>query len=640
MKFPSLYYLKEKSVTALKRFPLSILFAFIGVISAIYLIENEHRLESVFPITNLLLTSALAIPLFFCITVYSEKFLLSTKFKTLGVFIGLVLLALIYYSLPSSPATFNTAIPYIRYAIYNVGIHLLVAFIPFVKSKELNGFWQYNKLLFIRFITSVLYSGFIYVGIVLALVALNVLFDIKIRDQLYFELWVIVVGLFNTWFFTAGMPSSFQHLDADDDYPKGLKIFSQYILFPLLILYLLILYGYGLKIISTWDWPKGVVSYLIVCVAVLGILTLLLVYPYSKQAENKWMAHFSRVYYFILIPLIVLLFFAISMRIGDYGITINRYIIYLLGIWLSIVAIYFAIGKTNIKFIPVSLFLAITLTSFGPWGMFSVSENSQVNRLKNILEQYQLLSNDKIIQEQELTIDSTYYYHTSFTPTKEQSIPDSVKNDIKSILDYLNDFHGLKQIKPWFAKNYDADIAEFNKSKRKWQRINEAEIYMNALGLEYTHHYIEHNKTFFSFSSNMQNHATTISGYDYQIQLSDNYHISDKHPIIFNIDSNEFQLTKQKEDNLFMLSKGSQSISAIDLTSLISELIANYGNTNSYNVPPKEMTVYATTLESKTMLVFKSINLEKKEGELKITYFSGDLYLSFNDLNTIKEKNK
>lgn len=640
MKFPSLHYLKEKSVTAFKRFPLSILFAVVGVISAIYLIENEHRLESVFPITNLLLTSALAIPLFFCINVYSEKFLLTTKFKTLGIFIGLVLLALIYYSLPSSPLTFNTAIPYIRYVIYNIGIHLLVAFIPFVKTKELNGFWQYNKLLFIRFITSALYSGFIYVGIVLALVALNVLFDIKIRDQLYFELWVIVVGLFNTWFFTAGMPSSFQNLDADDDYPKGLKIFAQFVLFPLLILYLLILYGYGLKIILTWDWPKGVVSYLIVCVAILGILTLLLVHPYSKLKENKWMAHFSRAYYFILIPLIALLFFAISMRIGEYGITINRYIIYLLGAWLSIVSLYFALGKTNIKFIPVSLFLAITLTSFGPWGMFSVSENSQVNRLKNILEQHQLISDDKIIKEQELTIDSAYYYQHSFKPTNEQLLPDSVKNDIKSILDYLNDFHGLGKIKPWFTKNYDIEITEFNKAKRKWQRINEAEIYMNALGLEYTHHYVEYNKVFFSFSSNMQNHAIPIRDYDYQIQLNDNYHIHDKNPITFNIDSNEFQLIKQKEENLFVLTKENQLISAIDFNSLVTKLTEDYGNTNSYSLSPKEMTTYATTMENKAMLVFKNINLEKKDGKLNITYFNGDLYLKFNDLDANEEKNK
>ena len=205
--------------------------------------------------------------------------------------------------------------PYIRYAIYNITIHLLVAFAPFILKKEINGFWQYNKVLFIRFLTSVLYSGFLYVGIVLALVSLNLLFDVKIRDQFYFEFWVIIAGLFNTWFFTAGMPKSLTNLDNNYEYPAGLKIFSQYILLPLLMLYLLILYGYGIKIFAVWDWPKGIVSYLIVCVAILGILNFLLIYPYSKQKENKWIASFSRAYYFILLPLIIMLFIAINLSL-------------------------------------------------------------------------------------------------------------------------------------------------------------------------------------------------------------------------------------------------------------------------------------------------------------------------------------
>ena len=351
MKLPSIQYLQEKAVTALKRFPLSIVSATIGVVCAIYLIEHEHYQGNLFPIINLMLCAALGIPLFFCVTVFSEKLNFSFKIKTLLSLIATLILVGIYFSLPNSDESFNTTLPYIRYAIYNITIHLLVAFAPFILKKEINGFWQYNKVLFIRFLTSVLYSGFLYVGIVLALVSLNLLFDVKIRDQFYFEFWVIIAGLFNTWFFTAGMPKSLTNLDNNYEYPAGLKIFSQYILLPLLMLYLLILYGYGIKIFAVWDWPKGIVSYLIVCVAILGILNFLLIYPYSKQKENKWIASFSRAYYFILLPLIIMLFIAINMRIGDYGITINRYIILLLGCWLTLVAIYFAIGKTNIKFI-------------------------------------------------------------------------------------------------------------------------------------------------------------------------------------------------------------------------------------------------------------------------------------------------
>ena len=627
MKLPSIQYLQEKAITALKRFPLSIVSATIGVVCAIYLIENEHRLESVLPITNLLLTSALAIPLFFGINVYSEKSQLNTKFKTIGILIGLAVLVLIYYSLPNSEDTFNTSLPYIRYAIYNVAIHLLVAFAPFILKKEINGFWQYNKVLFIRFLTSVLYSGFLYIGIVLALVALNLLFDVKIRDQFYFEFWVIIAGLFNTWFFTAGMPTSLTNLDSDYEYPTGLKIFSQYILLPLLMLYLLILYGYGIKIFAAWDWPKGIVSYLIVCVAILGILNFLLIYPYSKQKENKWIATFSRAYYFILFPLIIMLFIAINMRIGDYGITINRYIILLLGCWLTIVAIYFALGKSNIKFIPISLFTVILLSSFGPWGMFSVSENSQVNRLKNLLETHQLLEDNSITNEQTIDLVSSYYNH-EFIPKNEKLVPDSIKNDIKSILDYLNDHHGLTKIKPWFSTDYDAEIASFNQDKRKYERVNEAKVYMNALGLAYSHHYTTKNQNYFSFSAeNKHNEVLTITGFDYQVKVNSNYN---NNVVLqtFAINNKEYELKIQDHENMLLLLEDKQLKSALDFDKLINKLIDKYKNSNNnYNIPANEMTIVSETEEIKLKFIFDNINIETDKKTLKPSYFNGILLL-------------
>ena len=72
------------------------------------------------------------------------------------------------------------------------------------------------------------------------------------------------------------MPTNFDNLEEIDEYPFGLKVFSQYILLPLLLLYLVILYLYGAKIILLWDWPKGVVSWLIIAVAVLGIFALII----------------------------------------------------------------------------------------------------------------------------------------------------------------------------------------------------------------------------------------------------------------------------------------------------------------------------------------------------------------------------
>lgn len=52
MKLPSIQYLQEKTVTALKRFPLSILAATIGVTCAIYLIEHEHYQGNLFRLST------------------------------------------------------------------------------------------------------------------------------------------------------------------------------------------------------------------------------------------------------------------------------------------------------------------------------------------------------------------------------------------------------------------------------------------------------------------------------------------------------------------------------------------------------------------------------------------------------------
>jgi hypothetical protein len=113
------------------------------------------------------------------------------------------------------------------------------------------------------------------------------------------------------------MPDDFDELDNVEYYPFGLKVFSQYILLPLLLLYLIILYIYGGKIITLWDWPKGVVSWLIVAVSVIGIFTLLLIYPYGQKEENSWIKKITKVYYFLVIPLVVLLFLAISIRLAE-----------------------------------------------------------------------------------------------------------------------------------------------------------------------------------------------------------------------------------------------------------------------------------------------------------------------------------
>ena len=150
MKLPSINYLFEIAKNSFLRFPITLLCAFIAVCVAIYLTEYSDQIKNIFPFINLLITSALGISLFFGLSIFTS----SKNYNSLTNIIyhcaaGLILVT-IYFSLPDSSDTHNTSIPYIRYGIFSIIVHLLVSFSPFFKEHRLNGFWNFNKVLLKR----------------------------------------------------------------------------------------------------------------------------------------------------------------------------------------------------------------------------------------------------------------------------------------------------------------------------------------------------------------------------------------------------------------------------------------------------------------------------------------------------------
>jgi hypothetical protein len=638
MKLPSLLYLLQHAKQSFLRFSFTIITALIAVCIGIYLVEFHEDIVNVFPYINVMLCAALGIPLFFCVDVFAYNKRYDKNKKLLVDVLAFILLVVIYFTLPNADSTQNTSLPYIRYGIYAITIHLLVAFVPFIGRGQLNGFWHYNRILFIRFITSLLYSGFLFAGLAIALGSLDFLFDIDLHDELFFDLFIFIGGLFNTWFFVSGIPATFDTLDDIREYPKGIKIFSQFVLLPLLILYLIILYLYASKIVVLWSWPKGIVSYLIACVAVLGILTLLLIHPYGNLPGNTWIRKFSKAYYFILIPLVILLFIAIGMRVGDYGITINRYVILLLGVWLTLVCIYFATGRTNIKFIPVSLAIILLSVSFGYWGLFSVSERSQVARLKSILEENKILFDEKIQREVIWISDSL----PSLFPVQKENVNekiliDSVHNEVKSILDYLDDHHGFSAIREWFHQDMDSIVSLMNmstqgKKKSRWSRIKEAEAYMRTMGLEYQYKYISPSLYTFTYSSEAQTmNVTPVHDYDYLVKFSTNSY--DKDLTSFVIDEIPYTLytPKMLNDN-FLLATKSDTIT-FDINTLIKNLIAHYGREYQSEIPTTEMLLHGNNSIIDTKIELHTISFYPKKDSLEINTLSGNIFVRKKSLN-------
>lgn len=625
MKLPSLNYLADEALASAKRFPLTLLSAFVAVVVAVYLIEFESDIPNKFPLVNLLLVSALGLVLFFCVPIFNEKVGRSRQSKWGLNLLALLLLILVYYSLPDSEHT-NIYQPYIKYVIYNVVAHLLVSFAPFISQGKINGFWQYNKMLFLRFCLSILYSAFVYVGITLALVSLNLLFDAEIEGETFFQLFVVVIGLFNTWFFVAGIGRNVEELEANTEYPKGLKTFTQYVLLPLLIIYLVILYAYVIKIVGLWDWPKGIVSYLIVCVAVLGIFTVLLFHPYQNNERKHWIAIFSKVYYYALLPLTATLFVAIGIRLSDYGITVNRYLIVELGVWLLFVSIYFILGKRNIKVIPMSLAGMILLSSFGFWGMFGVSEKSQVGRLEKILVENGILVNGKVQNEPVLIVENDTVFNLDKRDMNVTLLSDSLNNEVYSILNYLDDFHGFDAINEWYSLPPDS-VQTAIEGSNKYYYYNGARTRMELLGLDYRYYYAsdDNERRSYYHNDDYESNAKKVTGYDYVLDINSYNYVLDDYKNIekFSVDNHSFQLSQTDSLQFLLVADESDSIQ-FDLTSLLAQLKSRYGENDSYTAVGNAMTLdvsgdrYVAQLRINNMTIFrdKNITIESLNGSI------------------------
>ncbi|MBK8564474.1 MAG: DUF4153 domain-containing protein [Saprospiraceae bacterium] len=217
----------------------------------------------------------------------------------------------------------------------------------------------------------------------------------------------ILAGVFNTAYFLAHFPRQFdfsadvaehQAMEATGHYTASFKNLTKFILIPIALIYFLILYAFSMKILVTWELPQGWVGKLVLGFSVAGIFTYLLNYLLVKYDDSQLVKAYKRWFFFVLLPMVVLLFVAIGRRISDYGVTEARYVVATSGVWLLLMSLYFIFSKKdNIKFIPISLAFFSLLTVVGPFSAFRASERSQKSRLLAVLEKNNMLKEGKIV---------------------------------------------------------------------------------------------------------------------------------------------------------------------------------------------------------------------------------------------------
>ncbi len=566
MKSYSIHHIYVVAANAFKRFPMALICAVLATAAALYLVDFNGDEVDKTAAAELVLTFSLGMIAYIGLAVFAQRY---TMRQSTVVYFHIIVAGLMVYYYYSLPDVF-TIKAMARFVLLLLAAHLGVSFAPFMVTTEVNGFWQFNKSLFIRFLTGVLYSSVLFCGLSVALLAIDNLFSVEIVPDVYVRMCLIIIGVFNTWFFLSGMPPRILSLESVTEYPKGLRVFTQYVLMPLVVIYLLILYVYGAKIIFTMVWPRGIVSYLIVGFSALGILAFLLVWPLREDAHYGWIHTYTKRFFIAIFPLIILLSMAIGRRVIEYGVTENRYFLIILSLWLLMVAVYFLVShRKHIKFIPLSLFFAALLSGYGPWNAFSVSEDSQHHRLVDLLSKNKILKEGKVLKI-------------------ERSIPVDDQVEISSIVSYMIDVHGLTSIQDLFSVNL---IATTNNSSNTSGSFKAGRV-MDLMGLDYKTQYIDPTRQkdveYLNYSSTISV-VTNVSDFDYLFPV-DIYMSSSSSVINRSLDSSEVDIAYHKGDYYLKVSFNHGAPDTISLRPLINSLIKKYGH-DDYSVNENELTV-------------------------------------------------
>lgn len=598
MRIPSFNAILDKFLNTSRRFPIQVFCSILLTGILIILIQRDYPSDS--PYYHLLYKLSLTAILGFFIglvgQIVTESFREKTWVRsTFWVISPLICLAF-YLWLPKTTHEFDIHLS-ITFFGSLVFLHLLISYIPYIKNESLKDFWNYNKTLLINFLEASFFSFIIFGGLLLALTAIENLFDLNLGHwRLYQSVLAVAVALFHPIYFLSRYPDS--KLDDDLAPKRAFLFFSKYISIPLVLIYAMILYAYIIKIIAQGSWPKGWVSSLSLGFSVIGVFAYLLSY-FNDSYDKAWIIRVFKKYFFYgLLPVAILVLFAIGIRLGAYGITESRYIVATLGLWLLGISIYFILSKKDdIRWIPMSLSFITLIAVFGPLNMHSVSLRNQLGRLEEGLTRNGLLDTNGFRRPGEIAISA-----------EEQ-------NKLVALIDYLGDRNHLTDIQKWNSDALTINIVE--KKEKSYYSNLQSDAVSEKLGLQRS--YLSEQNDYRYFYAD-RSRSVAIDSYQTMVRF----------PNLQNdlVDSYDIRMPNQSRQ--LDVYKNASLIGKINLTEYINRLASS-----DAEILSAENSSYLTKMDSVELkLLFDNINLQRVSDGYVITSIEGLAFIkvaSFND---------
>lgn len=514
------------------------------------------------------------------------------------------------------------------------GIFFYLFFAPYLKNILKNNlkqsaFYTYFYNISVLFLISFILWGVLFGLWGIWITSVFALFDLRnlISDKIYQDWAILALSFITPLFALTGIPEKKSFNENNFNENAFFSFLIKYIAIPFIYVYFIILYAYTIKVLSNFgDWPKGEVSWIVIGFSIFGYI--IYIFSYIFEEKNKFIKSFRKFFPFVVIPQIFMLFYAIYLRIAQYDITINRYLVVVFGIWLFTISLYYIFSKK--KYLAIIPFLLTTFTiiiSIWPWSVHELPENRQLDRLENNLTLAWILK-DWII-----------------TPLENfENIDKELSTNIYSGIEYLCDFNKCSAIKNLFPliykkieekdkiewtknkedniKNYKEAIVKYAETDRERVKDNEkilkrtleekyewvnswkiiTEITKKIKVQQYNSNLNENllNKSIYiSIDSSEWIFPIEIQGYSKILRLENNNNVSEDEYWNINILKEQIEIIKNRE-----------IIEIINIKNELNEILTKYENSLITTFSKKDLTFEITSNNKTYKVIFENLDLQ------------------------------
>ena len=568
-------------IQASKRYPLTVLFLVVIAGLNTYLIQQEtdDYINYVYSLIVGVFLSAVAQHIY-------ERFFEKTS-QRIALMGGSLLLTLLYFYTIGSSTVYDLEMTVKTSIIFLI---LAVAFIWVPTIKNRITFSESYLSAFKAFFTTVLFTVILYAGVGFIIFAVDqLLFSVNYKANLHSA--NLIISLFSPIFFLSYTPGYVTKKDEatqtpeklvakqnqiknEVSVPKVLELLISYILIPLTAIFTVILLVYLLQNITGDFWTNNLLEPMLVSYSV----TVILVYLLASNIETKSALLFRKIFPKVLVPIVLFQTISSVLKIQETGLTHGRYYVILFGLFAVIAGLIFSIlpVKKN-GWIAVVLIVLSVISITPPVDAFTVSQTSQTNLLKETLEKNQMLEENKLI------------------PNADVSKEDKIK--ISQTIYYLTDMDYTEDIK-WLAP-YGQQLTYQFEEIFGFQPIYGETGFVNNQPAQ---------DAYYATLDRQQTPVISIEDYDKMIAIS-YYEFSERSAIEFEVGDSTYAIETQGKEgkNLVLMDENKQSLMSIDLQEAMEQVATTTQTENLFTI--EEGTVVAENEQVEMKVLFTSIDI-------------------------------